>query len=153
MDRGSLLTSFMEVVMADLSINNTSAGSPFLGTFRLVRDTPLSASLRSVSAVARPSITDTVTLGSKPTLEPGGQINGPALGSPGFFDSYIEVMEQQRRTQAMLTQTLSRSGEKSSTERTSLLNNFQALQFRQSIYEKVFNLKSDIFQNRFDIIV
>lgn len=81
-------------------------------------------------------------------LSPGVPAKNRQPDSPGFFNSYIDILQQQRRSQAMISMSLSGAG-----RLTSLLENYVTLQYQRSVYDQVFNLKGDVFKSTFAVTV
>lgn len=131
--------------MATLSISGTSAA---LALFEINR--PTSGSLinnlqRNTIFTDGSSLRDTVTLSSRAASRQA------TVYSQDIFSSYVDMLQQQRRSQVMIMQILTGIGDPPSG--SSLLNNYQALQYQQSLIDRVFNLKGDLFQSMFSITI
>lgn len=131
--------------MATLSISSTDATPALLEINRPTRGSLINNLQRSSGSTGGSSLRDTVTLSSRAASRLA------AVYSQDIFSSYVDILQQQLRAQTMIMQILSGFGDTASGG--SLLNNYQTLQYQQSLYDRAFNLKGDLFQSMFSITI
>lgn len=134
-----------------ITTNSTAATQTLLETFRSANTSLSSTSLRNEVTRSNAPLQDTLTL-SKAATQPHNLSNDRArIYSQNFFTSYVDLLQQQQKTQAMIEQDLSGTTDTPNL-RTSVLNRYQTLQYRQNLSDRVFSLKGDIFQGMLNAI-
>ena len=138
--------------MTTLPLNSNSSFSALavLGTLRLGNSQLANTSQQSATTVANPTSNDTVTLSKEATQRQDAPSTPQGVASPDFFASYLDALQQQQIGRSLIQKDLTATGNKASGQ-MSVLNNFQTLQYQKSVYESVFNLRSNIFLSIFDI--
>jgi hypothetical protein len=129
--------------------NSVAASSALLETFRLATTSLPETTPQSRGTTISSSMAATVSKNSPRKQYLSNNRHESTIQN--FFSSYADILLQQQRAQTMLAQDLSVSGN-TSTGKTTVLNRYQTLQYRQNSSDRIFNLKSDIFQSMYNII-
>lgn len=141
-----------EIVMAISPVSGSASTPTLLDSFHLANGSLTTSSNTVGSPAAGSAQNDFVTLSKRASQRQNISTNPQVLYPANIFISYVDLLRQQRIMQAVMRQALSGTGS-TSPEQSSVLASYQTLQYQQSIYESMFNLKGDVFQNRFNITV
>jgi len=134
--------------MTTLPITTNISGSA-LDTSRSGSLSPTNGVPQRRSTAANPSLNDTVTLSKNATQYQNASISSQDFAPFDFFASYLDTLMQQRIGGAMIQKALTPAS-KTSGSQMSMLGNYQTLQYQKSMYESIYNLKSNSFQSIFN---
>ena len=134
--------------MTTLPITTNTSGS-VLDTSRSGSLSPTNGLPQRRSTVANPPPNDTVTVSKNATPHRNASISFQDFVPSDFFASYLDTLMQQRIGGAMIQKALTPAS-KTSGSQMSVLGNYQTLQYQKSMYESVYNLKSNSIQSIFN---
>ena len=129
--------------MATLPVNSVNSPSMYFKRPSPPASFPIDLSQVNAKTATKTSSVDVVDLNKNNLQE---------IYSHNMLSSYVDILRQQRRAQALLNQNFSGIGDNHSGQ-NSVLSNYQTLEYQQNSYDRAYNLKKNMFQSSLNISV